>query len=162
MINRILYHLNNIEFFNKNQYGFRQGYNTTNAASAVLIYINHSKRLNCHTAIVSIDYCGAFDNAWHPAILKNLKDSNYPRNLYLLLASCFTNRKVSVQTKTNFLCIISDRGCPQGSCLGPALWNILYNNLLTLQDRLPSGFVFQCFVDDTLLLVRYQNRDQLE
>jgi hypothetical protein len=33
------------------------------------------------TAIISLDVEGAFNSAWWPSILKNLKESGCPRNL---------------------------------------------------------------------------------
>ena len=41
-------------------------------------------------ALVSLDVQGAFDAAWWPAILKEMRDCGSPRNLYKLTKSYFT------------------------------------------------------------------------
>ena len=41
------------------------------------------------------------------------------------------------------------KGCPQGSCLGPGMWNIFYNSLLNL--KFTSGTKVIAFADDILL-----------
>ena len=44
------------------------------------------------------------------------------------------------------------KGCPQGSCLGPGMWNIFYNSLLKL--KFTSSTKIIAFADDLLLLTR--------
>jgi len=44
------------------------------------------------------------------------------------------------------------KGCPQGSCLGPGMWNIFYNSPLKL--KFTSSTIIIAFVDDLLLLTR--------
>jgi len=54
----------------------------------------------------------------------------------------------------------SESGCPQGSCLGPGLWNIFYNSLLNLEFK--SNTTIIAFADDLLLLTRGKSVRELE
>jgi hypothetical protein len=44
------------------------------------------------------------------------------------------------------------RGCPQGSCCGPGLWNIYYNSLLNLNYTHRTKTT--AFADDLILATR--------
>jgi len=52
------------------------------------------------------------------------------------------------------------KGCPQGSCLGPGMWNIFYNSLLKL--KITSSTKIIAFADDLLLLTRGETVSEIE
>ena len=82
--------------------------------------------------MVSLDVRGAFDSALWPGIIKGQRDVKCPRNLYNLTPDYLKERKAAI----NINIIIEKRitrGCPQGSCCGPWLWNIQYNPILNLR-----------------------------
>ena len=76
------------------------------------------KQQNC-TAVVSLDVRGAFDAAWWPRILHNLKELKCPRNLFNLSRSYFSDRTVSLRGNTLKIEKRVIMGYPQGSCSGP-------------------------------------------
>lgn len=47
------------------------------------------------------------------------------------------------------------RGTPEGSVLGPTLWNLGYDSVL--RAALPHGTSVICYADDTLVLVQGEN-----
>jgi hypothetical protein len=83
--------------------------------------------------MTSLDVTGAFDAAWWPSILKGLKDSSCPRNLYYLSQGYFRQRTAVMSTNIITTEKNVTKGCPQGSCCGPGFWNLLYNSLLQLE-----------------------------
>jgi len=74
--------------------------------------------------MVSLDVRGAFDSAWWPAILKGMRDAKCPRNLYNLTLGYLKERKTVININNFNIEKRITRGCPQGSCCGPGLWNI--------------------------------------
>lgn len=53
-----------------------------------------------------------------------------------------------------------DKGCPQGSVLGPLLWNLVLDGLLRID--LPEEVTILAFADDTVLLVQGDSRRVME
>jgi len=73
MIDRILFHMHSNDLFNDNQYGFTPQRGTVDAAMEVKKFIGEILRLKQCTVIVSLDVKGAYDAAWWPSILKQLR-----------------------------------------------------------------------------------------
>jgi hypothetical protein len=63
---------------------------------AVKVIIEENlKQKNC-TSVVSVDIRGAFDAAWWPRILRNLKELKCPKNLFNLSRSYSSNKTGSL------------------------------------------------------------------
>ena len=127
---------------------------------AVTEFIEEGFRTGEATVTVSLDVEGAFNSAWWPSVLKNLKGSGCPRNLYNLTKSYFSQRTATLSTNNIKLERIVSRGCPQGSCLEPGLWNILYNSLLNLQFSNCTKVI--AFADNLILLTRAKSERSRE
>ncbi|XP_035221789.1 uncharacterized protein LOC118194711 [Stegodyphus dumicola] len=52
------------------------------------------------------------------------------------------------------------RGCPQGSCAGPLLWNLTFNKIL--EATWPDHTTIIAYADDAALLVKGRTRDEIE
>lgn len=149
LINRINHHVATTEYLNKNRYGFRPQTSAIDAVLALKDYIEDGFRLGEVTILVSLDVEATFNAAWWPAILKSLNDSRCPRNLHNLTRSYLSNRRVILQTDNIKTEAEITRGCPQGSCCGPRLWNIYYNSLLNLNYTHRTKTT--AFADDLIL-----------
>jgi hypothetical protein len=110
--------------------------------------------------MISLDVKGAFDAAWWPSILCNLRDLHCPRNLYNLTRSYFSDRvaifhanKYSAERKVSMV-------CPQGSCCGPGFWNVLYNVLLNLEFSSHTKII--AFADDLAILTHGKTLSKAE
>jgi hypothetical protein len=78
MIDRILHHVRSSAGVNSNQCGIIHERGTVNAAMAAKeITEEILKQKNC-TSVVNLDVRGAFDAAWCPSILRNLKELKCP------------------------------------------------------------------------------------
>ena len=95
LIDRILLHIYSNDLLSDNQYGFTPQRGTVDAAMEFKNFIEESLRLKQCAVIVSLDVKRAFDAAWWPGILKQLREVKCPKNLYNLSASYFSNRKAT-------------------------------------------------------------------
>jgi hypothetical protein len=80
-----------------------------------------------------------------PSILKGLKDSGCPRNLYNLSKGYFSHRFAVMSTNSFSI----ERSVTKGSCCGPGFWSLLYNSLLKLEFTSHSKAI--AFADDLLV-----------
>jgi len=120
MIDSILFHIYFNDLFTANQYGFTLQIGTVDAAMEVKKFIGESLRLKQCSVIVSLDVKGAFDAAWWPSILKQLRELKCPKNLYNLSASDFNNRKAKLSIN-NYSTEKGVQGVPTGVLLRPGL-----------------------------------------
>jgi len=84
---------------NENQFRFRPQKSTIDAAMAVKEFVQDSLAEDV-IALVSLDVQGAFEAAWWPAILKEIRDWGSPKNLYKLTKSYFTHRTAIFATNS--------------------------------------------------------------
>ena len=120
------------------------------AAMAVKNIVDEALLAGDVIILVSLDIKTAFDAAWWPNILKSLQDMGCPRNLYYLIKSYLNQRTAILSTSTIKLERQITKGCVQGSCHSPGLWNIQYNSLLNLNFAKQTSAI--AFVDDLILV----------
>ena len=152
LISRINYWAYSTNFINTNQYGFTPRRSTVDAAMAVKNIVDEALIAGEVIILVSLDIKTAFDAAWWPNILKSLQDMGCPRNLYYLTKSYLHQRTAILSTNTIKLERQITKGCPQGSCCSPGLWNIQYNSLLNLNFEKQTSAI--AFADDLILVTR--------
>src|SRR5450830_1037148 len=83
-----------------------------------------------------------------------------PDYLCKILRSYFQNRVLVYETAEGRKSVNITAGVPQGSILGPTLWNGMYNGVLTL--KLPKGVVIVGFADDIVLSVTGETLEEVE
>ena len=138
------------------QYGFRKGRSMENCMHDMLVKLNAMKMEYAYVAVILLDIRGAFDHVYHHRVISEMVNRDVPKFLIALIADYFRGRKVTVATAGRSV----DRGCPQGSVLGPALWNVVYDIILRILRLL--GVVVFAFADDTLLLIPAQYANELQ
>ena len=146
------------------QFGFRKGRSTVDAVRAVVERAEKSskqkRRGDRFCAVVTIDVKNAFNSASWEAIAESLHRMRVPSYLRRILRSYFQNRVLTYETSVGQKTVNVTAGVPQGSILGPTLWNGMYNGVLTL--RLPRGVVIVGFADDIVLSVTGETLEEVQ
>ena len=150
LIDRINHHIFFHRLLNGNQYGFLPQKSTVDAAMAVKDFARENLQRRNYVIMVSLDVRGAFDAAWWPSTLSNLHDLRCPKNLYILTQNYFRDRVAIYYANTYKAERKVSMGCPQGSCCGPGLRNVLYNTLLNLDFSSHTKVI--AFVDDLAIM----------
>jgi hypothetical protein len=155
---RIESHLDRNSPLSDKQYGFRRRLSTSDA-------IHHVKttalRLPGKYVVgVLLDITGAFDHAWWPKIIEALKSRGVPADIIAVIASYFHDRRVVIDAGERLVWRTLQRGCPQGSVLGPLLWNILFDG--ALDSPMPERCELTAYADDLLLLIGADSRNEIE
>lgn len=81
---------------------------------------------------------------------------NVPEYLINVISSYLHNRQITYTNRNQeFIKCNVNRGVPQGSVLGPLLWNIAFNEIL--RTELPEQCQVLVYADDTLVAVKRDN-----
>ncbi|GBN07384.1 Retrovirus-related Pol polyprotein from type-1 retrotransposable element R1 [Araneus ventricosus] len=129
------------------QYGFREGKSADDALLHVTSLLEQAQRQEKHAVLISLDISGAFDNQQYSSIRDRFASLSLFSNISETLLDTLRNRKVAMQTSEGPVLWEQTQGCPQGSCSGPAFWNIVTDEILSVQW--PQGVHIQAFADDS-------------
>ncbi|UYV67090.1 hypothetical protein LAZ67_4003866, partial [Cordylochernes scorpioides] len=134
-----------------NQFGFRPCKSTTAALLKLKNSLSRSLNLHKTAILLSFDVKGAFDNVLHSSILRALRKSDCPKNVHDLIRSFLDDRVVRQSVNGCTVTRRVSKECPQGSVLGPFLWNIVFDELLTLGYK--NCVYPQAYADDLVVVI---------
>lgn len=107
---------------------------------------------------VFVDFQGAFDNLiWECVIGKMRRTECKEIKMWM---SYFSDRVVCVKGVNDVVWRKIEEGCPQGSICGPAVWNMMMDDLLN--DLMNDGCEVIAYADDLLLIVEGMSRSEIE
>ena len=134
----------------KAQHGFLKRHSTsTNLLESLnswtLSLSNHKS-----VTIAYVDFQRAFDSISHAKLIHKLTSYGISGNLLLWIKAFLTGRTQSVRVGISIShpCLVTS-GVPQGSVLGPILFNVFINDITDLFD--PSSCSTKLFADDLKL-----------
>lgn len=163
---RLEKHLEETDGLSDKQYGFRKGRSIVDAIRKMMEIVDKSstgplyKRQLC--AVISLDVKNAFNTAKWDRIEEALHAKKIPSYLIRIVQSYLSCRQLlygdeNVKTVT---C-----GVPQGSVIGPLLWNLMYDGLLNVDtgdNTAQSSTTLVAFADDVAVVATGRTALQLE
>lgn len=135
-----------------NQYGFRRGKSTLDAIRHITSAVSEAMDLKSMVGILLLDIKNAFNSASWRLIAESLRDKGVPSYINRILDDYFDKRALLYEAGGDARCKELTAGVPQGSVLGPSLWNFMYDGLLRLP--MPGGVELVAYADDIALMAR--------
>jgi len=132
------------------QYGFVECRSTTDALRQVTEIIESAFSRKQTVVAVSVDIENAFNSLPWPTIRKALWEKQVPTYLCRIIDSYLYQRAIVYPTARGYETRTIQAGVPQGSVIGPLLWNVGYD--VILHKDLEVGSHLICYADDTLIL----------
>ena len=149
---------NRYNLFSKNQFGFSKGKDTSIAVINLVHDVIQNQKNNSFSLCVFADLSKAFDTVNHGILLHKLHRYGVRGKSYDLLESFLTNRKQRVKFKDTYSDELKvESGVPQGSCLGPLLYNIYTNDL----EKTLTDCSLTMYADDLTLVISGNDINQL-
>ncbi|KAI8129373.1 Retrovirus-related Pol polyprotein from type-1 retrotransposable element R1 [Lucilia cuprina] len=142
------------------QYGFQKGKSTIGAIKEVVDIALASKKEKGFCTVITLDVKNAFNTAKWSVVMSSCKDKRIHSSLYNIIADYLYDRVLMYKTDDGMKEYQITAGVPQGSVLGPLLWNMMYDGLLNLE--LPKGAHIIGYADDVALVISHTLPQALE
>ena len=149
LVNRLTNHLEKYHLMSNKQFGFRKNRSTADLLLKITSSWNKSLDKGKETYVIALDIAGAFDRVWHGGLISKIKSLGIDGNLLGLIGNYLSDRTLHVvlngHTSSEHKI---EASVPQGSVLGPLLWNIYFDDILHLIPE-AHAYADDCTLDFT-------------
>ena len=111
-------------------------------------------------AVITLDVKNAFNSAKWNKIIEALEKIQAPKYIVRIVVEFLLGRRLYCDSDDGLKIFPTTCGVPQGSVLGPLLWLVMYDGVLTL--RLPDNVTTIGFADDIGITVVAKHQDEIE
>jgi len=133
------------------QYGFREGRSTIDAIKRVRALSDTAVSQGRVVLAMSLDIANAFNSLPWEHIRGALEHHRVPQYMQSVIRDYLRDRRIEYPGRYGVIHRReTNRGVPQGSVLGPLLWNLGYD--WVLRGALLPGMAIVCYADDTLVM----------
>ena len=148
ILDQLAEHLDKVNAIPDCQSAYRKLYSTETAVCSVVNDLLEIVDEGKCAIVVLLDLSAAFDTVVHEILLYDLESVGVVDAALLLLSNYLSDRKFTVQVGNSFSKYEHlRRGVPQGSILGPVLFNLYTSSLSRIMER--YGVRVKLYADDT-------------
>lgn len=157
IVKRLKKHTEEKEIIPTHQFGFRESYSTIHQLAKITEEIKEKLNLSRPTGMILLDIEKAFDKVWHNGLIYKMRESKFPNKLINIIQSYLEKRHVKIRIGEETSSEIEIKaGVPQGSVLGPTLFNIYISDI----PRNLNAKIAQ-FADDTAIYLTHRNKTSM-
>lgn len=152
MVNkRLMNHLETNGIFEKSQYGFRKGRQTTDVITEIDNFGRDAIRNKKQAEIIFLDLSKAYDRTWRRLILKRLKKAGISGHMAKFCNLFLERRYFQVRYEDQLSdTTIQENGVPQGSVLAVTFFLLAVDSI---KDFLPKDTFIKMYADDITIAV---------